>query len=79
MNLNKNKIYSHLDRGDGICFYFDKSKNLCKIYENRPLICRVDKVYEKFFESKYSKEKYYKLNKEDCKKLKEILNLKRGL
>ena len=33
------------DRGDGGCVYL-KDDNSCSIYENRPDICRVDKMYE---------------------------------
>lgn len=59
-NLNKSEIYKELDRGDGICKYL--KGNLCSIYELRPLLCRVDESYEKFFKNMMTKEKYYKLN-----------------
>ena len=30
------------DRGDGICVHLDTKSLLCTIYEDRPLICRVE-------------------------------------
>ena len=68
-NLNNSPIYSELDRGDGTCKYL--IGDLCSIYENRPLICRVDESYEKFFKDVMSLEEYYKLNCEACIRLKE--------
>lgn len=44
MNLSKSEIYSDLDRGDGICKYFDMDSKLCTIYEERPEKCNVDKM-----------------------------------
>lgn len=34
-----------LDRGDGICRYFDEPSKLCTIYDTRPLVCRVEDYY----------------------------------
>ena len=33
------------DRGDGACLFLDYD-NTCSIYEQRPLICRVDELYD---------------------------------
>ena len=66
-NLDKSDLYKHLDRGDGVCKYLNK--NLCSIYQERPLICRIDESYEAYFSEVYSKEEYYKLNYEACQKL----------
>ena len=68
MNIYKSEIYSELDRGDGVCEYL--SGNLCSIYENRPLLCRIDECYELFFKDTMSLEEYYRLNIEECEKLK---------
>ena len=68
--LQLSDLYSELDRGDGTCKYL--VGNLCSIYEKRPLICRVDESYEKFFSDSLSLEEYYRLNYEVCKKLKEL-------
>ena len=71
MNLKNSIIYRKLDRGDGICIYFDYEKRLCKIYKKRPEICNVDAMYEKYYKDKISQRKYYELNYEACKLLKE--------
>lgn len=67
-NLDKSEIYKKLDRGDGVCIYLDK--NICSIYEYRPLICRVDDCYDLYFSKEISREKYYIINEEACKKMK---------
>lgn len=67
--LKNSEIYQELDRGDGVCRYL--SGNLCSIYENRPLFCRIDECYDLFFSSDMTKEEFYKLNQEACRKLKE--------
>lgn len=64
-NLNT-KIYEKLHNGDGICFYLDKEKNQCSIYENRPLMCNIEKAYEKYFFKFYSREEFYELNYKGC-------------
>lgn len=68
-NLHKSDLYSELNKGDGICKYL--VGNLCSIYEKRPILCRVDECYEKYFYQWMSREEYYQQNKEACKKLKE--------
>ena len=70
MNVSKSPLSRDLDRGDGVCKNFDDSTRLCAIYENRPLICRVDEAYEKYFYKFFSKEKYYEMNYNVCKELK---------
>lgn len=70
-NLNKSPIYNELHDGDGICRYL--INNLCSIYENRPLLCRIDESYEVLFKDKMSKIRYYELNYEYCYKIKNKL------
>ncbi len=70
MNLRMSNIYSDLDRGDGICKYFDMESKLCSIYSNRPDKCNVDKTYEIYFKNKMSLEEYYQLNYKACNELK---------
>lgn len=67
-NLDKSEIYKDLHNGNGICRYL--KDNLCTIYENRPLLCRVDEGYDKYFKNIYTREEYYKLNEESCLELK---------
>lgn len=61
-------IYADLDRGDGVCKYLEG--NLCSIYDERPMFCRVDECYDLFFKDEYSREEYDLLNSEMCNKLK---------
>jgi Fe-S-cluster containining protein len=35
-----------LDRGDGICHHYDEATRLCTVYDDRPLVCRIDRYYE---------------------------------
>lgn len=63
-------LYNDLDRGDGICKYFNCKTNLCNIYENRPIRCNVDKTYDLYFRDMMTRDDYYKLNNEACRKLK---------
>ncbi len=67
-HLSKCELYSNLDRGDGVCKYL--KNNLCSIYENRPLICRIDKSYEIFFDTKMTRQEFYELNYKGCMELK---------
>lgn len=70
MNLKKSELYSDLDRGDGICKYFDTDSKLCIIYDERPDKCNVDKTYEKLFKDKMTIEQYYQMNYVACDALK---------
>lgn len=69
-NVDKSSIYTELDRGDGVCKYLNG--NICSIYDDRPLVCRIDESYWTFFKEDFSLEEYYNLNYEMCKKLKEL-------
>ena len=62
------KDVPNLNRGDGICKNLDMKTNLCKIYEERPIICRVDEGYDKLFRHHLlmSKEQYYQYQSMKC-------------
>lgn len=66
-NLDKSDVYKELDKGDGTCKYL--VGNLCSIYENRPLLCRIDECYDFYFKGQYTKEEYYEVNYKACKNL----------
>lgn len=66
-SLELSPLYARLDRGDGVCRYL--AGNLCSIYDTRPLLCRVDECYEKYFKETMQVEEYYRLNQEACQKL----------
>lgn len=67
-HLDQSRLYVELDRGDGVCRYL--KGNICSVYQNRPLLCRVDECYEVFFKNQYSYEEYKELNYEACNLLK---------
>lgn len=55
-----------LSRGDGVCEYLDELTNLCKIYNDRPLICRVEEYYKKYLVENVSWKVFVNLNIENC-------------
>lgn len=67
-NLDKCSIYKEMHDGDGICRFL--SGNKCSIYEERPLICRIDDSYEAFFKDEMSYEEYLQQNYICCEILK---------
>lgn len=54
---------------DGVCKFLDKETNMCSIYDNRPIICRVDDFYYQYLPNIMSIGDFYTLNKEYCKLL----------
>ena len=58
------------DRGDGACKHL-KDDNTCAIYETRPTICNVDRLYEERFKDDMTRDEWYRLNNEGCRELKE--------
>ncbi len=69
-SLKKVSALADFDRGDGVCVNLGDD-NLCKVYNSRPEICNVELMYERFFSSYCSKKEFYKINEEQCKKIKE--------
>ena len=67
-NLNMSELYSDLDSGDGTCKYL--VGNLCSIYNERPLKCRVEESYYAFFSDEMSKEEFFQKNYEMCEQIK---------
>ncbi len=62
-------VVSMLDRGDGTCKHFNEDTHRCEVYDSRPLICDVDKFYDKFMRGVMSREKWYQMQYEACKKI----------
>jgi Fe-S-cluster containining protein len=71
-NLDKSIYFKQYHSGDGICIYLDLNTNLCKIYDNRPLICNVDKSYYMHFINYMTKIDYYNKNNIICELLRDI-------
>jgi len=58
-----------LDRGDGTCRHFDDDFKRCRIYQQRPDICRVDRQYELHYRPVMTWEDFVELNQSACKSL----------
>ena len=67
-NLQMSELYEELDRGDGVCKFLDG--NLCSIYQTRPLLCRIDESYDRFFKDSMTRDEFYRANLQVCSELK---------
>lgn len=57
------EAYNH----NGVCMHLQNKQ--CVIYENRPLLCKIDKAYEDIFSQFMSKEVFYEQNAAACNEL----------
>lgn len=55
-----------LSRGDGVCRHLDENTNLCRIYENRPLVCQVENYYVRHLQYAYSWPEFVAINTALC-------------
>lgn len=69
-NVHLSELTQELDRGDGICRHFDDSSLLCRIYDIRPDICRVELQYRNNYAHIYNWNEFVDLNLQVCKSLK---------
>lgn len=53
------------------CRYLNKETNLCKIYNTRPLICRTNEIYKRYFKNIMTQQKFYDWTENCCKILRE--------
>jgi len=67
-NIVELKTY---DLGNGTCKYFDHISNECKIYDDRPTICRVDKMFDLVYTKEFTQEEFYIRNAKVCNELQE--------
>jgi hypothetical protein len=74
IRLSEETIY--LDRGDGVCRYFDDNQNTCTIYENRPDICNVRVMYEQRYQHQMNWSEFTKQNKLACDALLKNIQVK---
>jgi len=70
-NIGLSDTYRNLDRGDGVCKYYEFATHKCSIYHERPLLCNVDAYYDKYMANKMSRQEFHELNYETCRKLRE--------
>jgi Fe-S-cluster containining protein len=59
---------SEYDNGDGVCIFL--KDNSCAIYQDRPDICNVEKMYRLYFKDDMTEEVFIKKNLDACKKIK---------
>ena len=64
-NLHHIKPLASFHSGDGICNYYSESLG-CRIYQHRPLLCRIDEGYEVLFSRLLDKKSYYEKNARAC-------------
>ena len=70
-NIDKIPELSSYHTGDGVCIYLT-DENLCSIYNMRPDICNIDRMYEKVYQYVVSREEYDKINMQGCKSLRQM-------
>ena len=63
------------DTGTGICEHFNISNNSCSIYDNRPDICNIDKMYKLKYNQFFTKHEFYYENARVCNLLQERYKL----
>jgi Fe-S-cluster containining protein len=59
---------------NGSCIHLG-ADNRCDIYAERPLLCRVDEIYEVFFASEMTLEVFYEENKKCCAAFRKNMNI----
>ena len=70
MNISKVEQLIDDHSGNGICIFYRENVG-CKIYQNRPDVCRIDEGYIKFFSSHMSIQEFYQKNAQVCNQLQE--------
>lgn len=63
------------DSGSGRCIHL-MNNNLCAIYDNRPDICNIEKMYDLVYRNHMSEDDYLRLNIEGCKELKRNITIR---
>ena len=68
-NISNIKELKEFDLGNGVCKYFNHIDNSCKIYQDRPDICQVDKMFDIKYHKYFTKEEFYIENAKVCNNL----------
>jgi len=58
-----------LNRGDGVCRYFDTQQRNCSIYASRPDICRVKTQFDLHYKQQMSWDAFVAINLSVCEQL----------
>lgn len=67
-NIGKTGLLKEFENEKGECIHLTEN-NLCDIYESRPDICNVEKMFELFFKDKMTYDEYLTENYKACAKL----------
>lgn len=70
-NIDKVPELDDFHFGDGVCMHLTED-NLCNIYENRPDVCNVERMYQLKYKSVMSQREYDELNSAGCKLLQQL-------
>jgi hypothetical protein len=68
-HVGKVKGYKRMAKEDGSCMFLDG--NLCSIYEDRPDVCRSDRMYERYFAGRMSREEFDRATEEACRSVRD--------
>ena len=63
-------VSRELDRGDGVCRYLTDDSR-CSIYADRPAICNTDRIFDRFFRGRITREEFDRINERSCKELRD--------
>ncbi len=74
-NISLIEELKDLDIGNGTCKHYNVHNLKCDIYETRPNICRVDKMFDLEYNKYFSENEFYILNAKICNELQEKYNL----
>ncbi|PQJ97628.1 YkgJ family cysteine cluster protein [Chromatium okenii] len=75
-NTNLSTKTTFLDRGDGLCRYFNEEEKLCSIYNERPDICRIGLQYQLNYQDTIIWDDFVTLNLQACEYLRNVVKLK---
>jgi len=70
-NISTVEELNFFDLGNGVCKYFDITTKACAIYNSRPNICRIDKMFDVQYHKFFTKEEFYIENAKVCNSLQE--------
>lgn len=70
-NISLVKKLKDFDLGNGTCKYYDVINFKCTIYEERPDICNVEKMFALKYHKFFSRNEFYILNANICNELQE--------
>jgi len=74
-NIDTVNELKEFNLGNGICKHFDALTKRCLIYEDRPDICRVDKMYEIQYRQHFTRNVFYQENANVCNTLQNLYGI----